>query len=162
MGILDPNKEILIITGLDNASLDQVGMDLLYPLLFGKRERFLTLGLALKLALKLALGLTLRLTLGLALGLNLSLDLGLSVVLFRWRETQVNSMGNAQSFQPLRQFIDSKLINTRRVDDCLATGYRLPKIIYLRNITMIVWRELDAFEHIIECVLHRILVDLLQ
>ena len=83
MAILDPNEEILIVTWLDNASLDQVGMDLLYPLLFGKRERFLTL----------------RLDLGLDLRLDLGLDLGLSVVLFRRRHTYVNSVGNAQLFQ---------------------------------------------------------------
>ena len=142
MAILDPNEEILIVTWLDNASLDKVGMDLLYPHLIGAIERFLTLGLTLRL--------TLRLT------------LGLSVVLYRRRETHVNSVGNAKSFQPLRQFFDSKFINRRRIDDRLATGNGLLKIIYLRNITMIVWRELDAFEHIIECILHRFLVDLLQ
>ncbi len=83
MAILDPNEEFLIVTGLDNAGLDQVGMDLLYPLRFGKRERFLILGL----------------DLGLDLRLDLGLDLGLSVVLFRRRHTYVNSVGNAQLFQ---------------------------------------------------------------
>ena len=87
MAILDPNEEILIVTWLNDASLDQVGMDLLYPLLIGAIERFLTLRL------------DLRLDLGLDLRLDLGLDLGLSVVLFRRRHTYVNSVGNAQLFQ---------------------------------------------------------------
>ena len=85
MAILDPNEEILIVTWLDNASLDQVGMDLLYPLLFGKRERFLTL----------------RLDLGLDLRLDLGLDLGLCVVLFRRRYNYVTNVRDDQLFQSL-------------------------------------------------------------